>query len=95
MRDALADIAKVEQTPRWMGKQASIILAPDKVKVEAAKRKLEKEKAEKLAKGEKVEGLRSKVTPELAGLRRTLRGDFQIATDIRRHIRQRESRSHI
>lgn len=55
VRDALADIAKVEQTPRWMGKQASIILAPDKVKVEAAKRKLEKEKAEKLAKGEKVE----------------------------------------
>ncbi|MBC7834361.1 MAG: translation initiation factor IF-3 [Phycisphaerales bacterium] len=43
--DALGDIAKVEQTPRWMGKQASIILAPDKVKVEAVKRKLAKEKA--------------------------------------------------
>lgn len=53
--DALADVAKVEQTPRWMGKQASIILAPDKVKVEAVKRKLEKEKAEKLAAGQKVE----------------------------------------
>ena len=53
--DALADVAKVEQTPRWMGKQASIILAPDKVKVEAFKRKLEKEKAEKLAAGQKVE----------------------------------------
>jgi len=52
---ALADIAKVEQTPRWMGKQASIILAPDRPKIEAIKRKLEKEKAEKLAKGEKVE----------------------------------------
>ncbi|MBU6414054.1 MAG: translation initiation factor IF-3 [Planctomycetes bacterium] len=49
--DALADIAKVEQTPRWMGKQASIILAPDKVKVDAYKRKLEKEKAERAAKG--------------------------------------------
>lgn len=54
VRDALADISKVEQTPRWMGKQASIILAPDKVKVEAAKRKIEKEKAEKIAAGEKV-----------------------------------------
>jgi translation initiation factor IF-3 len=51
----LGDVAKVEQTPRWMGKQASIILAPDKVKVEAVKRRLEKEKAEKLAKGQKVE----------------------------------------
>ncbi len=54
-RDKLADISRVEQPPRWMMKAASIILAPDKVKVEAAKRKLEKEKAEKLAKGEKVE----------------------------------------
>jgi len=53
--DALADVAKVEQTPRWMGKQASIILAPDRPKVEAFKRKMEKEKAEKLARGEKVE----------------------------------------
>lgn len=49
--DALADVAKVEQTPRWLGKQASIILAPDKVKVEAIRRKLEKEKAERAAKG--------------------------------------------
>jgi translation initiation factor IF-3 len=55
VRDALADIAKVEQTPRWFGKQASIILAPDKPKVEAAKRKLDAERAAKLAKGEKVE----------------------------------------
>jgi translation initiation factor IF-3 len=45
--DQLADIAKVEQSPRWMGKEASIILSPDRVKVEAVKRKLEKEKAEK------------------------------------------------
>lgn len=53
--DALTDIAKVEQTPRWMGKQASILLAPDKPKVEAIKRKLEKEKAAKIAAGLKVE----------------------------------------
>jgi translation initiation factor IF-3 len=45
----LSDIAKVEQTPRWFGKEASIIVAPDRVKVEAAKRKLEKERAEKAA----------------------------------------------
>jgi translation initiation factor IF-3 len=57
--DALADIAKVEQTPRWMNKAASIIMAPDKVKVEAYKRKLEKEKAEKLARGEKIEAEKS------------------------------------
>ncbi len=49
--DALADVAKVEQTPRWMGKQASIILAPDRPKVDVLKRKLEKEKAERIAKG--------------------------------------------
>jgi translation initiation factor IF-3 len=51
----LADIAKVEQMPRWMGKQASIILAPDKAKVDAIKRKLDKERADKIAAGEKVE----------------------------------------
>src|SRR5690606_24683568 len=43
--DSLSDIAKVEQTPRWMGRQASIILAPDKPKVEAVKRRLAKEQA--------------------------------------------------
>ncbi|MBK9188826.1 MAG: translation initiation factor IF-3 [Phycisphaerales bacterium] len=59
VRDALADIAKVEQAPRWMGKQASIIMAPDKPKVEAVKRKLEKERAEKIAAGQKIEEERS------------------------------------
>ncbi len=54
----LADISKVEQTPRWFGKEASIILAPDKVKVEAVRRKLAKEKAEKAkAEGKTVEEL--------------------------------------
>lgn len=42
--DDLADVAKVESEPRWAGRQASIILAPDKPKVEAIKRKLEREK---------------------------------------------------
>lgn len=52
----LSDVAKVEQTPRWMGKEASILLAPDRVKVEAIKRKLEKERAEKAkAEGKSVE----------------------------------------
>ena len=45
--EALSDVGKLEQTPRWMGKQASIILAPDKVKIEAIKRRLAKEKAAK------------------------------------------------
>lgn len=36
----LADVAKVEMSPRWTGRQASIVLAPDKPKIEAYKRKL-------------------------------------------------------
>lgn len=52
--DELIDLCRVEQTPRWFGKQASIIVAPDKVKVEAVKRKLEKERKEAIARGEKV-----------------------------------------
>ena len=43
----LIDVGKVEQSPRWFGKEASIIIAPDRVKIEAAKRKLEKERAAK------------------------------------------------
>jgi translation initiation factor IF-3 len=45
--EALSDVGKLEQTPRWMGKQASIIIAPDKIKVDAIKRRLAKEKAER------------------------------------------------
>ncbi|MFZ2874543.1 MAG: translation initiation factor IF-3 [Phycisphaerales bacterium] len=51
----LADIAKLEQPPRWFGKSASILLAPDKHKVEGVKRKQEKERAAKIAAGEHVE----------------------------------------
>ncbi len=47
VRDALADISKVEQPPRWVMKSASIILAPDKPKIDAIKRRLAKEKAER------------------------------------------------
>jgi translation initiation factor IF-3 len=51
IKDRLADISKCESEPRWMGPQASIILAPDKAKCEAYKRQIEKEKraAEKAA----------------------------------------------
>ncbi len=45
--DALGDVGKVEQTPRWQMKEAAIIIAPDKVKIEAIKRKLAKEEAQK------------------------------------------------
>lgn len=51
----LSDIAKVEMTPRWAGRSASILVAPDKPKVEAYKRQIEKEKAKKLAEGQEVE----------------------------------------
>ena len=57
--DALTDLCKLEQSPRWFGKQASIILAPDKIKIEAIKRKIEKDKAAKIAAGLKVEEERS------------------------------------
>lgn len=57
--DALTELCKLEQSPRWFGKQASIILAPDKVKIEAIKRKAEKDKAAKIAAGLKVEEERS------------------------------------
>lgn len=41
--DGLSDIAKVEVGAKLFGKRMSLILAPDKPKVEAIKRKLEKE----------------------------------------------------
>jgi len=42
--DALGDIAKVETPPRKMGRRMSMILGPDKARVEAYKRKLAKDK---------------------------------------------------
>jgi translation initiation factor IF-3 len=64
---SLGDISKVEQGARWMGKAASIVLAPDKVKVEAIKRKLEKEKAEKAkAQGRKVEEIEAEEAKKVA-----------------------------
>jgi len=39
IRDTLADIAKCESEPRWMGPQASIIMAPEKAKVDVYRRK--------------------------------------------------------
>lgn len=53
--DSLADICKVEQGIRYMGRAWTMMLSPDKAKVDAIKRKLDKERKEKLAKGEKVE----------------------------------------
>ncbi|TVQ64061.1 MAG: translation initiation factor IF-3 [Phycisphaerales bacterium] len=43
--EALADISKVETPPRAMGRRTMILLAPDKPKIEAIKRKLAKEAA--------------------------------------------------
>jgi translation initiation factor IF-3 len=51
--EQLSDIAKVEMAPRWVMRQASIVLAPDKNKVEAIKRKKAKDdEAEKQADAE-------------------------------------------
>jgi translation initiation factor IF-3 len=43
--NTLADVSKVEVPPKTLGKKMSLILAPDKVKIEALKRKAEKERA--------------------------------------------------
>jgi translation initiation factor IF-3 len=51
----LSDIAKIELAPRWAGRSASLLLAPDKVKVDGYKREQEKERARKLAEGQAVE----------------------------------------
>lgn len=45
----LSDIAKIELEPRWVGRQTSIVLAPDRNKIDAIKRKQAKEQAEQEA----------------------------------------------
>ena len=47
--EALEDIAKVEQPPKPFGRQFTMLLAPDKARVESLKRKLEREQAADLA----------------------------------------------
>ena len=42
----LSDVAKVETPPRWAGRQASIIIAPERQKVEALRQKMSKEQLE-------------------------------------------------
>ncbi|MEM1071984.1 MAG: translation initiation factor IF-3 [Planctomycetota bacterium] len=44
--ESLEDICKVEQPPKPLGRQFTMLLAPDKVKVEAVKRQLAKDEAE-------------------------------------------------
>lgn len=41
--ETLSDVSKVEVPPRMFGKRMSLILAPDRAKVEAIRRKLERE----------------------------------------------------
>jgi translation initiation factor IF-3 len=41
--DDLGDIAKVEMAPRWVGRQTSIVLAPDKNRIDAVKKKMSDE----------------------------------------------------
>lgn len=43
----LSDISKIEMAPRWVGRQTSIVLAPDKDKIEAIKRKMTQEEHER------------------------------------------------
>ncbi len=60
--ESLLDVAKVEVAPRSFGKRVSLILAPDKVKIEAIKRKEAKEAAAKA----KAEGKEAPAAEESA-----------------------------
>jgi len=44
--DDLSDIAKIEMAPRWMGRQTSIVLAPQRDKIESLKAKMTREQRE-------------------------------------------------
>ena len=46
----LSDISKIEMAPRWVGRQTSIVLSPDRDKIEAIKRKMTKEEHERAEK---------------------------------------------
>jgi len=41
--DDLSDIAKIEMAPRWVGRQTSIVLAPDRNRIDAIKKKMSEE----------------------------------------------------
>ena len=53
--DALEDIAKVEVPPRQLGRAVSIVLAPDRNKIDAIKRKLAKEEEAREAESSEIE----------------------------------------
>ncbi|MEL6394664.1 MAG: translation initiation factor IF-3 [Planctomycetota bacterium] len=42
----LSDVSKIEMAPRWAGRQTSIMLAPDRNKIETIKRKMSAEQLE-------------------------------------------------
>jgi len=63
--EALEDIAKVEQPPKPFGRQFTMLLAPDKARVESLKRKLEREQAADVA-AEQAE--QAKLDAEIAEL---------------------------
>ena len=52
----LADVSKVEQDPKMMGRRATMLLAPDKGKKEATDSKREKEAAAEAEKAEAAQG---------------------------------------
>lgn len=44
--DDLGDVAKIEMAPRWVGRQTSIVLAPDRNRIDALKRQMTKDQIE-------------------------------------------------
>ncbi len=62
--DELADICKVEQPPRWSGRAANIVIAPDKPRIDAIKAKLKKDNPESDKPQEKGRGKKKRNAPD-------------------------------
>ncbi|MEQ8771169.1 MAG: translation initiation factor IF-3 [Phycisphaerales bacterium] len=70
----LDEVAKVEMSPRFSGRQASIVLAPDRVKIDAYKRK-------KAAEGKEEEDDLAKLEAEVAAQNAALGDDDDDSDD--------------
>ena len=67
--DELADIGKVEQPPRWSGRSANIVIAPDKPRIDAIKAKLKKDKPDDKKSKDKKSEKKGPESPEKNNLK--------------------------
>ena len=52
--DDLSDISKLEMSPRWVGRQASLLVSPDKAKIDAIKARMSNEERKAAAAAERA-----------------------------------------